>query len=89
MQEFFMSNEYDDIVVICEEGINVIDRFCDVCDLMITTSDDVEYVKKYSCCESCGMKWAESRAKEWLAGWRPGRESILEHKERSRIIRII
>ena len=43
------SDEYDDIVVICEEGIKVIDRFCDVCDLMITTSDDVEYVKKYSC----------------------------------------
>jgi hypothetical protein len=44
---------------------------------------DAEYYKKYSCCSSCGIKWADVNQKSWNSGWRPTKEEIeVERKRR-------
>jgi len=78
-----------EIVIVNKTNSKNISLFCDVCSLIINTSSDIEYVNKYNCCESCAMKWAECRKKEWKNGWRPKKEDIDDHKLLARIIRVI
>ncbi len=39
--------------------IDPIPLFCSVCTLSMSGELDKAYYKKYSCCSSCGMKWAD------------------------------
>ena len=52
------------------------DTCCEICNEIIKTSEDVESIKKYNCCDLCAMKWAHPRRKMWENGWRPSQEEI-------------
>jgi hypothetical protein len=49
---------------------------CDVCHLLMKTSDDSLAYRQYQCCSGCSSRWAESRRQEWKDGWRPSQEEI-------------
>lgn len=49
---------------------------CDVCGVLMRTSDDEAAWSKYKCCNDCSMKWAARRSEAWAAGWRPTEEEI-------------
>ena len=63
--------------------------FCPVCDLLLRSSEDVESYNNYDCCNSCFLKWAESRRESWKKGWRPTKKEIDIHRSISRIIHIV
>jgi hypothetical protein len=56
--------------------------FCDVCSLAMSGELDTAYYEKYSCCSSCGMKWADINQSKWQSGWRPKREEIKKEIDR-------
>lgn len=52
--------------------------FCPVCTHLMKTSFDDETYSKYKCCENCANRWVYKNKKEWLDGWRPTKEEIIE-----------
>lgn len=50
--------------------------FCPVCKFSISTFFDVESYKEYNCCDTCRVKFAESRREKWKEGWRPSKKDI-------------
>lgn len=49
---------------------------CNVCGLLMRTSDDELSWSKYKCCNFCAMKWAMPRVDTWNNGWRPSEEDV-------------
>ena len=77
MQEFFMNDREN------KSGM-----FCSVCNLMLRDAYDAETYEKFNCCNSCYLRWIESRIDSWKDGWRPDKKDIEEYKSTARIIRI-
>ena len=50
--------------------------FCPVCSTVMSGMRDAEYYRQHTCCEECGMHWAERRRAEWSLGWRPSSEEV-------------
>jgi hypothetical protein len=63
--------------------------FCPVCEFCIKTPEDIVHYKKYFCCTLCAFKWATINSENWLAGWRPTNEEILEEIEKRKKIPVI
>tara|TARA_R110001583_G_scaffold16272_8_gene66676 strand:- start:13225 stop:13533 length:309 start_codon:yes stop_codon:yes gene_type:complete len=55
--------------------------FCPICEFVMNTSDDFDFYQEFSCCEECGVRFAQSRRKEWLEGWRPEKDDIKKIKK--------
>lgn len=65
--------------------------FCVVCESVMSGIRDAEYHRQHGCCEECGIKWAETRRKEWVIGWRPNDNEIqtaIEERRRRIFIEI-
>jgi|ETNvirenome_6_85_1030632.scaffolds.fasta_scaffold00364_14 hypothetical protein len=62
--------------------IDPIPLFCSVCTLSMSGELDKAYYKKYSCCSSCGMKWADMNQENWKNGWRPTKVEISSERDR-------
>jgi hypothetical protein len=60
--------------------------FCCLCETVLRNVLDFESSDKYGCCEECRLKWVEARREEYLAGWRPDKESIIEEIEKRKSI---
>tara|TARA_Y100000593_G_C4230724_1_gene296844 strand:+ start:245 stop:553 length:309 start_codon:yes stop_codon:yes gene_type:complete len=56
--------------------------FCNLCSLSMSGELDKAYYEKYSCCSSCGMKWADMNQENWENGWRPEKEEIANERDR-------
>ena len=83
MQKFITN----DIVFIDMESDSSMPLFCPVCDFIMKGPIDETYYRKRSCCESCGLKWADVYRDKWLEGWRPPKKEILkEIKKRKKRI---
>ena len=50
--------------------------FCPVCDTVMSGMRDAEYYRQHTCCEECGMQWAERRRDAWTANWRPDSDEV-------------
>lgn len=46
-------------------------RTCTVCNKYSFSPNDDVYLNKYSCCETCFVKFVENREERWKNGWRP------------------
>ncbi len=55
--------------------------FCPICEFVMSTSDDFDFYQEFSCCEECGVRFAQSRREEWHAGWRPSKDQIKKLKK--------
>jgi len=60
----------------------IISLFCDVCEFILGSETDFIYYRKYKCCFSCGIKWADLNQASWDNGWRPERAEIRKEIER-------
>lgn len=60
--------------------------FCDVCDIMMRTDNDVIAWKQSGCCHHCHIKWAAARSTQWAAGWRPSDSDIADEVKRRRAL---
>jgi hypothetical protein len=67
-----------DIIIIkpLEESHHAIPLFCSLCGFLFKGMEDIIMFKRYDVCSECGLKWAQNRELEWLAGWRPLPEKI-------------
>tara|TARA_B100000700_G_scaffold210481_1_gene231380 strand:+ start:2926 stop:3246 length:321 start_codon:yes stop_codon:yes gene_type:complete len=61
---------------------DVISLFCDICEFVLGSETDFIYYKKYKCCFSCGIKWADLNQDLWHEGWRPEKADIEKEIER-------
>ena len=64
------------------ESFKAIPIFCDLCEICMNGELDRKYYEKYSCCFSCGIKWADGNQEMWVSGWRPQKPEIEEEKKR-------
>ena len=63
--------------IIFENNTDKKDKFfCDICNYPLITLDDFKSNSEYKCCHERFLTHAESRKKEWLAGWRPSKKEI-------------
>ena len=62
--------------------------WCQLCDYLIKSSEDIEYSKKYGCCEECWLTFGQMRKEKWSEGWRPDSEMLNRYKEKRRILNI-
>ena len=53
--------------------------FCALCRFMLKPEDDHQSHSEHSCCQECYLTFAESRRKDWLAGWRPKKSEIRKY----------
>ena len=70
------------IIIKPSESFDIVPIFCNVCEIRMDGELDRQYYEKYSCCFSCGVKWADGNQSEWHTGWRPKADEIKEEKNR-------
>lgn len=49
---------------------------CPVCTRRMRLQVDIDMFVEHKCCDSCAIRWAIPRNKEWLEGWRPTHEEL-------------
>jgi hypothetical protein len=76
----------NDVIFIDESDGEKIGLFCKVCDYILSSQQDIETSRQYSCCNECYMTFAASREEEWQQGWRPDEETLNRYKESRRIL---
>lgn len=60
---------------------------CPVCTTLYRTIDDEDSHNKFQCCEACASRWAYVNQKDWLNGWRPSQDQIIEDiKNRTKLL---
>ena len=62
--------------------LSTVPIFCELCEFCMNGELDKLYYEKYSCCFSCGIKWADTNQKIWAGGWRPEKSEIDIEKNR-------
>ena len=74
------------ILFIDESDDDKIGLFCQVCNYVLSSTQDIEFSRQYGCCNECYMTFAASRAKEWEKGWRPDEKTLNRYKDERRIL---
>ena len=62
--------------------------WCNICEFVLKSIDDIELNRKYGCCEECWLTFGQMRKQEWLTGWRPSQEDLNRYKDKRRILNI-
>lgn len=60
--------------------------FCPLCSFPIRTAEDREAFDEGQCCETCYLRWVQSRRVEWKEGWRPNEDDFshyLDEREKN------
>ena len=63
----------DGIKFIRPIGDKPISLDCSFCKILISTIDDVEYMKKHNICHSCHDLYYFHNKEKWDKGWRPNK----------------
>ena len=71
--------------IIQDEDFMPIPMFCDVCDFIISSNDDIKSHTEYKCCHNCFLSFAESRKEDWNRGWRPDKRDLKKYKNIMRV----
>jgi hypothetical protein len=58
------------------ETADIVPLACPVCDMLMSSRDDVDNYRQKSCCEKCAFKWADMYLSKWKDGWRPSKDEI-------------
>lgn len=48
---------------------------CQICKNVVSSIEDMEFIKTDNCCEECYLKYYYKNKEEWKKGWRPTIES--------------
>ena len=62
--------------------------WCDLCNYVLVTYEDMESNKKNGCCEECWLRFGQARRTEWVDGWRPDKETLERYKLERSILNI-
>ena len=77
-----------DIIVIDETKKENSRLWCDLCEYVLASLEDINSSKDNGCCEECWLTFGQMRQKEWKDGWRPDSETLNRYKQSRRIINI-
>jgi hypothetical protein len=66
------------VVIVPKDRAPTVPVSCPVCHLLMRSADDAEYFRSRTCCQQCGMKWADPNRERWASGWRPNQSDIDE-----------
>ena len=85
-----MSDTIEELVLVIDNTNkkDVVHIWCDVCDYVLVTSQDIQCQRDYNCCENCWLTFGQSRRKEWKNGWRPSPETLERYKRERSILNI-
>lgn len=50
---------------------------CPVCDLVMSTRDDLIAYARWQCCEWCERMWVQGKRDRWREGWRPDPDVVV------------
>ena len=64
------------MVLIQKLSSNKMPLFCPVCKMVMPSSEDYIYYRKYSACRQCSITYAEGNKEKWKSGWRPSKKEI-------------
>ena len=74
------------LIVVSGENSEDDNFYCKICEFPLITNKDFINNLEYECCNSCYLKFAESRKIKWKNGWRPKRNLVDSYlKERKDI----
>lgn len=59
------------VVVVDDPDHRPIPLCCDICDYPMNMQEDQQAYLDFGCCDSCYLRWAQSRVQDWQGGWRP------------------
>ena len=48
---------------------------CQICKNVISSIEDMDFIKSDNCCEECYLKYSYKNKEQWKKGWRPTTES--------------
>ncbi len=54
-----------------EKNIDTLPLYCNICDNMIATVEDIETMKNIGCCTECEIVYYYPNKQKWDNGWRP------------------
>ena len=60
--------------------------FCNLCEYILKTTEDVKIHDDHGCCKECWLTFGESRKDDWEKGWRPDNDTLHRYKEERRIL---
>ena len=74
-----IDNNYEEIVIndirfVREIGDTALSLDCPICKKLIGCIEDVEYLKKENCCETCYNDYYYTNKEKWEKGWRPNKQ---------------
>ena len=74
-----IDNDYEEIVIndvrfVREIGDTALSLDCPICKKLIGCIEDVEYLKKENCCETCYNDYYYINKENWEKGWRPNKQ---------------
>ena len=73
----------DNLVIAKPVNLKPIPAFCPVCKCYMSSSEDARSFRKFECCQSCELTWAEANSGKWCEeGWRPTSLEIQEEKKK-------
>ena len=62
--------------------------WCNLCEYVLVTYEDIQSNKKNGCCEECWLRFGQPRRSEWKSGWRPDKETLERYKLERSILNI-
>jgi hypothetical protein len=55
--------------------------FCDLCEALSITAQDLSAKSEYGICRQCELKFFQPNREKWQNGWRPDKASIDSFKK--------
>ena len=74
-----IDSNYEEIIVndarfVREIGDTALSLDCPICKKLIGCIEDVEYLKRENCCETCYNDYYYTNKEKWEKGWRPNKQ---------------
>lgn len=85
-----MSDTIENLVLVVDhtDKKDVARIWCDVCEYVLVSSQDIRSQRDNGCCEECWLTFGQSRREDWKNGWRPIKETLERYKRERSIINI-
>lgn len=77
--EGYFRQEVGYVVVVDDPDHVPVPLCCDICDLPMAAPEDQRSYLSFGCCDSCYLRWVQSRTQAWRDGWRPSPEELAEY----------
>ena len=62
--------------------------WCNICNFVLITGEDIISNSNNGCCEECWLTFGQSRKEEWHNGWRPDKDTLKRYKQERSILNV-